>query len=393
MKKGILAVSSLLIFTLAIGQISFAAGDAKGSQPAAAAKAAPSDAKGTTPPASVMTPAPMPTKAPADAQAPVQEQGAFDEMKMGGEEAKKIVVARVNGKEVNMFQLVRMMNQIAPRYVKSPEDVTEEITAKVKKDALDRLIFDELAMQYAEKTGLKVPAEEIDKVVTQVRESVGSEEEYNKYLEERDLTDAKLKELITRGRLREKIYALEVYDKVKVADDKIAGLYEKMKAAGQLRTEDDVVVKDLLMLQGKEDGEAKKKAEQLLAEIKKNDGDMGKLILDGSFITRRMKVTKDKNPAMYEAIKKMEVEQLSGVVKDKDSYHIFKVIKKDYARDLNQDESKAFIENKLRTEAQNERRIAWEKEMKQNAKLEILLEKVETEMKEKAEKAEKKEKK
>lgn len=390
MKKSILAVSSLLIFTLAIGQISFAAGDAKDPQPATAAKT-PAAAKGTPPAPAVTSPAAAAkAAAEAKAQAPEAAMGAFDDMKMGADEAKKIIVARVNGKEITMFQLVRMMNQLAPRYVKSPEDVTDEITARVKKDALDRLVFDELAVQYAEKTGLKIPAEEIDKVVGQVKESVGSAEEYKKYLETRDLTEEKLKELIVRGRQREKIFALEVYDKTKVADEKITGLYDKMKAAGQLRTEDEVVVKDLLMLKGKEDAETKKKAEQLLDQIKKNDGDMGKLVLDGSFITRRMTVSKEKNPVMYEAIKKMEVEQLSGVVKDSDSYHIFKVIKKDYARDLNQEESRAFVENKLRTEAQNERRVAWEKEMRQNAKIEVLLEKVEKELKEKAEKKEKK---
>lgn len=307
-----------------------------------------------------------------------------EEMKENAEEAKKIIVARVNGVDISMFSLVRSMNRVAPKYFQQGLDATPELNAKIKKEALDNLIFQELAIQKAQSSGIKIEDSAVDKVVSNVKESLGSEKAYQDYLKEKAITEAQLREQIIRGQQREIVVGREVYGKVKVAEDKIKAEYEKMKDAGKLRTADNLVVDEIFMMKGQEDAVTKKRAEEILKEVQDNNNEFGKLILDGTFINRRIKVTQEKNPALYEAIKKMEIGQLSDVIKDRDSYHIIKLVEKDFARDLTVEEATSFIENRLRVKAQDERWAAWEEELKKDAKIEIFLEEVEKKLIEEA---------
>src|SRR3990172_6878757 len=100
-----------------------------------------------------------------------EEAKKAEEEKKAAEEAKKVIVARVNGAEINMFLLARAMNRVAAKYVKEDETQTPEMTKKIQREALDRLIFEELAVQEAIKQGLNPAPEDIEKVVGQVKEN------------------------------------------------------------------------------------------------------------------------------------------------------------------------------------------------------------------------------
>lgn len=309
----------------------------------------------------------------------------YERMKKNADEAKNLVIARVNGAEITMFSLVRMMNRIAPKYVKKGAEATPELTDQIKKAALDKLILQELAIQQAIEKGITIDDEKVNKVINNIKLSLGSDEAYENYLKGRNVSEEQLKAEIVRGQQREIITGREVYGKVKVPEEKIKEEYEKMKAAGKLKTSDKLIVNEIYMMKGKDDESTRKRAEELLKEVRDNNNEFGKLILDGTFITRRIKVTKDRNPEVYKAIKKMEVGELSDVIKDKDSYHIIKVKEKDFARQLTVEEARGFIENRLRVPEQEARWAEWEKELKKNAKIQILLEEVEKKLKEQAE--------
>ena len=64
--------------------------------------------------------------------------------------------------------------------------------------------------------------------------------------------------------------------------------------------------------------------------------------------------------------------QFSEVVEDGGTCHIFKVVQNDLARDLTEEESRKFIEDKLSYQFQEERRLEWIKELRKDAKIEIL---------------------
>ena len=95
-----------------------------------------------------------------------------------------------------MLMLTRAMNRVAPKYVKEGEAVTPETTAKIKREALDRLIFEELAVQEAVKQGINPAPEAIGKVVAQVKQNMRSEQGYRDYLDKAGLTEDALKKIM-----------------------------------------------------------------------------------------------------------------------------------------------------------------------------------------------------
>ncbi len=160
---------------------------------------------------------------------PEQAKNA-EEIKKGIEESQNIVIATVNGADLTMYDLVREMNAIAPKYIRKGQTGTPEITTKVKKEALNNLIFKELAVQAAMNEGMKVKPEAVEDVINKVRAQAGSEQAYKKYLEERNLSEDALKKTIERSHILEMITAREIFDKIKVDDKTLRNTYEKEKA-------------------------------------------------------------------------------------------------------------------------------------------------------------------
>jgi parvulin-like peptidyl-prolyl isomerase len=303
---------------------------------------------------------------------PSEEPKKAEETRRSAEEAKKTIVARVNGVDINMFMLVRAMNRVAPKYVKEGEEASPETTMKIKREALDRLIFEELAVQEAIRQGINPTPEAIDKVVAQVRESVGTEEAYREYLDKADLTEETLKKLIERSQRYELITAREIYGKVSIDEKLLKDEYEKEK--GKFILPDNFVAEDVFLLQVKDEEAAQKKADEVLESIRKNNNDVWKLVLDGTFIVRKINIKEEKHPELYKAVTGMKVGDLSGVIKDKDGFHIIKVTKKDPSRQLTFEEAKSAIEPKFRVPAQDQRKEEWGRELRKNAKIEVLSE-------------------
>jgi len=155
----------------------------------------------------------------------------FEEHKKGISESKKTIVAKVNGVDISMFELISEMNAVAPKYIKPGQKKTPEIDAQVRKEALDRLIYRELAVQEAVRQGLMVSQEKIDQEIKKIRADLKSEEAYQKNLAARGMTEAELKKWFERAFLVEMITEKEVFDKVKIDPNLIKKTYEREKAS------------------------------------------------------------------------------------------------------------------------------------------------------------------
>ena len=145
------------------------------------------------------------------------------------EESKKTIVAKVNGEPITMFQIVREMNSIAPRYLKEGEHASPEITEKIKKEALETLIDKELAIQEAKRQKITIRKETIDNVIDKLIEMLGSKKAFNQDLKEKNLTEYELRKNIERSHLYELITKREIYDKIVVNDEVLKSYYEKNK--------------------------------------------------------------------------------------------------------------------------------------------------------------------
>lgn len=160
---------------------------------------------------------------------PTPEQKAkIEEVKKRAEEAKKVFAAQVNGVDISMQDLLREMNLVAQRYDKGNGNI-DKPTAQVKKEALNELVFRELAIQEAVRQGIKVGPERIDAVISQMKTQMGAEA-FQQYLDERALTDADLRKLIERSHLFEMITAKEIYGKIKIDEKDMRAEYEKNKS-------------------------------------------------------------------------------------------------------------------------------------------------------------------
>ena len=142
-----------------------------------------------------------------------EHKDMVSEYRKGVEESRKVVVAKVNGADITMYDLINKMNQIAPSQIPRGHQRTPEIDQMVKKEALDILIFRELAVQEAVRQGMKVSPEQIDETLKEIKAKMGSEEAFHKSLSMNGETEESFKKVIERDQLFNMIVKQEIYRK------------------------------------------------------------------------------------------------------------------------------------------------------------------------------------
>jgi len=74
---------------------------------------------------------------------------------------------------------------------------------------------------------------------------------------------------------------------------------------------------------------------------------------------------------MYKAVAGLQEGDVSDVIKMDNGLHIIKMAKKDPARQLTFEEARPLLENELRMSLADNRKKAWEHELRKDAKIEI----------------------
>ncbi|MBI5559125.1 MAG: peptidyl-prolyl cis-trans isomerase [Deltaproteobacteria bacterium] len=289
-------------------------------------------------------------------------------------EARKQIVARVDGVDINMFDLLGMMNRVANAFYKDVKEPDEAITREIKQRALDRLIFEELAVKEAVKQGITSKPEKTQESIDGLKESYETPEGFQNYLADLALTEEQLKARIERSQLLEGITGREVYQKQGKDPEAVERLYKEYKEAGKLRKGEAYFVKEIFVMAGQDKAATKATAEKLLAQFNQNNHDFAKLLLDGTFIVRKIRVDKNKYPDIFDKMLGMQIGQFSDVVEDGGSFHIFEVLQKDPSRDLTEEEARTMLEDRLAPYFQEMRRKEWVDVLRKDAKIEILLE-------------------
>jgi parvulin-like peptidyl-prolyl isomerase len=303
-----------------------------------------------------------------------------EEFKKGVEQSKKFVISRVNGSDITMNNLINEMNRIAPRFVNDVSQRTPEIDNKVKREALAGLIFRELAVQEAVKQGMKAGPEVVEQAMKQLKANLGSEDNYRKYLETAGHSEASFNKQIEKDELLKMITAREIIQKVKVNEKLVRDTYNKEKATYDIP--ESFAVEDVLIPVGKDAETSMKKAKEILALIRKNNNDISKISQDKSFFVRNGNVSNQEYPNIYQAAAKMKSGELSAIIKEEDGLHIVKFLKKVPPQTLSFEEAKGDIERKLMQPFIEKRKAEWERGLKKNARIEIMLAEVEKKIKE-----------
>jgi parvulin-like peptidyl-prolyl isomerase len=277
----------------------------------------------------------------------------------------KMVVARVNGAEITMDSLVKMMNRISAK-IKNGAD--REV---VQQQALDRLILQNLALKKALKDGLAADKKNVTAALANLKKNLGGEEEYKNFLVKEQVTEEDLQSQIFRSLTLELAYAREVYNKVTIPEEAVKKEYEKEKA--RYVTPEKMRVVDVLFLQQGEIKTVHKTANKVLKKIREDkEQNPWNLSLDGTFIVRAIDLNGDKDGSLYQAAKKLQVGELSGVINTSESLHIIKMKEYTPERQMTLEEVRGNIENALRVPAQDRRLREWEQELRKEASIEIV---------------------
>ena len=282
--------------------------------------------------------------------------------------SKKVVVAKVNGAEISMYALVKMMNRISAKSAAAP---TPEDSEAVKKEALDRLVLQELAYQKALSQGLRAPQEAIDASLANLKENVGGEEGYKQLLEKEQVTEQELRTQVERSLTLERIFAQEVYQKTAIPEDELKKVYEKDK--GNYIKPEKVSVVDVFFAGKDGDDSLAKRADTVRAKILQDKNrDPWKLVLDGTFTVRNYDLQKEKDRHLLKEAKKLKKDEISRVIKTPDGAHIVKLREYSPERQLTLEEIRPNLEKQLRAPAQEMRLSEWERELRAKATIEIV---------------------
>lgn len=174
---------------------------------------------------------------------PAEDEKRSAEYQQGLQEAKKIVVARVNGTAITLNDLINRMNQLSSSYIPESHQRTPEIDQAVKQEALDILIFRELAVQEAIRQGLKIPPEALDNFIQNLKKDMGSEDAFNDYLKKTDSTEESLKKEFERNQLFDMIASKEIYLQ---AENKEVPSIEKRKKEWESELKNNATIEILL---------------------------------------------------------------------------------------------------------------------------------------------------
>jgi parvulin-like peptidyl-prolyl isomerase len=281
---------------------------------------------------------------------------------------RKIIVAKVNGADITKYALINMMDRLIAINLKTSISESREAT---RKKALDQLIFQELAYQEAVRRGLSVEEQRVDYAMDKFITSVGHEQGYNDFLERQQLTPVEVRASIERSLLLQLIAAREVMEKVSVTDDDVLKEYEQQK--DQHITPEKVTVVDVLISPKLDDQASMKKASEILAAINADkDKNPQNLVRDDTFTVKSRDLQKEKEPALYDAARKLKQGELSGVIKTGDGTHIMQLTQYTPAKQTPFEEVKGPLKETLRAMAQIKRFQEWEQELKKDAKIELL---------------------
>ncbi len=196
---------------------------------------------------------------PGKKEKPAGHEKMMEQYTKGMEELKKVVVARVNGATITKYDLFTRATRLTSDYVKGGQQMTPELEKKVQKEALDLLVFRELAIQEAIRRKMDVPKQTIDEMLQQYKAKIGTEKEYAEHLKRQDITEASVRKLIEREQLFRMITAGEISEKVKEKGAGNERAVEKRKRAWEQELKKNAKIEILLPEAGMKPGaEAKK---------------------------------------------------------------------------------------------------------------------------------------
>ncbi|MBF0559417.1 MAG: SurA N-terminal domain-containing protein [Nitrospirae bacterium] len=150
-----------------------------------------------------------------DEKAPAAEQKV---KQIGLGEARKVVAARVNGTDI-MLDAVMILSDRLNLQMRQAHSAEGPSAAMIQKEALERVIVQELAYQRAKARDIAAEPKAVDSALADIKARAGGEEAYRNFLAQNEMTEDQMRTQVEKGLIIETAYKQDVLDKISVAHE------------------------------------------------------------------------------------------------------------------------------------------------------------------------------
>jgi peptidyl-prolyl cis-trans isomerase C len=292
------------------------------------------------------------------------------------------MIAVVNGTIITKGEFDRVRDYELRRASQSGQQIPEAQMEKIENSILDSLIVGELLFQESKKKGVQVKPETVNEQLTVIKKRFPSETEFNKALEENNMTESKIRADISRDMAIQQLIDKEVDQKVKITDEESKAFYdtnpkffqqpEQVKASHILIKVDEGASEE-------KKAEARKKIKDIQQKVQKGEdfAALAKTYSEGPSAPKggdldyfgRGQMVKPFEDVAFS----LKPNETSDIVETRFGYHLIKVVDKKPAKkmayaDVKDRINKHLKDQKLRTE----RKLYFDK-LKNDAKIEKFL--------------------
>lgn len=294
-------------------------------------------------------------------------------------------VARVNGVVLTDVDLVREEYAIFPYAKEHGGKLPADMEPGIRKGALQMIVFEELVYQDAQKRGVTVSAQRLNKAEADLRQQFASPTDFKQYLQaEFQGNEQALREKIKRSLLIEQLLKTDVDAKSTISLAELRTYYQNNPSRFEypesfaiqtitIMPPEKATPKQLEEARKRADdaykqAKATKNAEQfgILAE-KVSDDDYHVMMGDHKWIKRE-----NMPPEMLAPALKMKDGEMSGLIQVGQFYVIFRMNKHAPAGKIPFDQVKDKLRKELEQTKTNQVRAALDKKLRANAKVEVL---------------------
>lgn len=291
------------------------------------------------------------------------------------------VVAVVNDEVITQSELDFFLRPFYEQFQNTykGEELLFKLT-EARRNLLNQLIEDKLVYQEAKRKEIQVNEQEIDEEVNNFKKRFKSEGDFTRLTTAQGMTLTKLRERYRQQIASRRIHFIEVRSRVLVSPKEIEDYYQEN--ISQFNQAETVKLRSLTIRKapdktGKQDDDAKAKADQILADLKKG-ADFGKVAEahsedhhaanggDLGYVGRG-----DLARTIDEVVFALKPGDLSPVIETEIGYHIFKVEDRKEGKKRTLDESRKEIQEILFRKNTQKRFQEWMKELKSKAYISI----------------------
>jgi len=290
--------------------------------------------------------------------------------------------AVVNGATITREEFDREVLRIQGALLGRGRPLTCAQIASVSKEVIESLIRREILYQESRKAGIKIDKKEMDKEVDVLKKQFLSDAEYKNELGRRNLSEDMLRANLERTLSVQKYVERQFLEKAKVTDGDITAYYEShlylFKQPLQVRVSHILIQSDSKWEASRKQ-EARRKAEQILKNLKKGD-DFAALAREHSDGPTRTNggdlgyIKKGQLEKQFESvIFDLKSGETSDIIETDYGFHLFKVMDKKPESILAYDNVKEQIRQSLREEKARQEADLYAKTLREKASVTILL--------------------